>query len=76
MISYIAMQISMDGTTPLGDILTETDVTLVLLKVYNRVAKMRALVITLYFHLVSNISMQLLYLSSTRPKCAQAQPHA
>ena len=33
MISYIAMCISMDGTTPLGENYREIDVTLVLLKV-------------------------------------------
>ena len=46
----------MDGTMPLGETLTEKikDVTFVLLKVYNRVPKMAADVITLYFHLVNN----------------------
>ena len=55
MISYIVMCISVDGTMPLGETLTEKiiDVTLVLLKVYNRVPKMGADVITLYFHLVN-----------------------
>ena len=44
MISYIVMCISMDGTMPLGETLTEKiiDVTLVLLKGYNRVPKMGA----------------------------------
>ena len=43
-ISYIVMCISMDGTLPLGETLTEKiiDITLVLLKVYNRVPKMGA----------------------------------
>ena len=53
MISYIAMCISIDGTTPLGYIYREMDVTLVLLKVYNRVPKMRTHVIILYFCLVN-----------------------
>ena len=44
MISYIVMCISVDGTMPLGETLTEKiiDVTLVLPKVYNRVPKMGA----------------------------------
>ena len=44
MISYIVMCISVDGTMPLGETLTEKiiDVILALLKVYNRVPKMGA----------------------------------
>ena len=53
MISYIAICISIYGTTPLGYICRETDVTQMLLKVYNRVPKMRTHVITLYFRLVN-----------------------
>ena len=56
-ISHTAMCISMNWTTPLVDTYREIDVTLVLLKVYNWVSKMRAHVIILYFNLVNNISM-------------------
>ena len=59
---YIAKCISMVGTTPSVDTYRDIAVTLVLVKVYNRVQKMRAHVIILYFHLVNNISMQLLTL--------------
>ena len=52
----------MVGTTPSVDTYRDIAVTLVLVKVYNRVQKMRAHVIILYFHLVNNISMQLLNL--------------
>ena len=58
LVSYTAMCISMAGTTPLVDTYREIDVTLVLLKVYNRVPKMSAHDIFLYLHLVNNISMQ------------------
>ena len=42
MVSYIAMCISMDGTTPLVDTSREMEVTLALLKVHNRVPKIQA----------------------------------
>ena len=57
MISYIEMCISIDGTAPLVDTYREIDVTLVFLKMYNRVPNMPAHVIFLYLHLVNNISM-------------------
>ena len=53
----------MVGTMPSVDTYRDIAVTLVLVKVYNRVQKMRAHVIILYFHIVNNISMQLLVLN-------------
>ena len=53
----------MVGTTPSVDTYRDIAVTLVLVKVYNRVQKMRAHLIILYFHIVNNISMQLLILN-------------
>ena len=61
MVSYIAMCISMDGTTPLVDTSREMEVTLALLKVHNRYQKYKH-VIFLYLHPINNISKQSLYL--------------
>ena len=56
------MCISMDGTTPLVDTSREINVTLVLLKVHNRVPKIQAHVIFLYLHRINSIYNQSLYL--------------
>ena len=53
----------MVGTTPSVNTYRDIAFTLVLVKVYNRIQKMRAHVIILYFHIVNNISMQSLILN-------------
>ena len=80
MISCITMCISMD----LREIFCSYDpwnhtflwilIALVLLKEYNRVPKMRAHVTILYFHLVTNISMQLLGTLQTRTRRSLKTP--
>ena len=60
----------MDGTTHLGENYSEIDVALVLLKVYNRVPKMRGIIFpyNYYYNILNDVTPFIEYLQGCSPR--------